>query len=169
MENEVNTYHTRLDDLCLKYIALKRPMAKDLRIAISIIKMNSDLERMADLALNIKVSHSHLKEMDPAMKRMHNEVQLMLKNAIDSFVQGSQEKAAEVIEHDKIVDDLNRSNIRFYTEKKVVDFESAYFSVIISNKFERIGDHSTNIAEDVIFIESAKDVRHKIEKEKGKT
>lgn len=169
LENRVNKFHTVVDDLCFKFIALKRPMARDLRLSLSAIKINTDLERIADLAFNIKRSRMRIaKRGDSSLKQISSEVELMLKNAIDAFTQRDVFLATEVIQHDQVVNELNKHIIQTYTRfdnqiketEGELNFDEAYNIVLISNKLERIGDHATNIAEDVIFLESGKDVRH---------
>ncbi|MBF0362331.1 MAG: hypothetical protein HQK49_15045 [Oligoflexia bacterium] len=198
LENQVNKFHTKIDDICFKFIALKRPMARDLRMALSAIKINTDLERIADLAFNIKRAKMRIDSSGHNfLKQISTEVELMLKNAIDAFSQSDIRLASEVIQHDQIVNELNKHIIQIYTScenqvenqveiqiekqgekqgenqykktniddknnvlKERLNFGEAYHIVLISNKLERIGDHTTNIAEDVIFLESGKDVRH---------
>lgn len=218
LENQINKYHTHIDDMCFKFVALKRPLARDLRLSLSIIKMNSDFERIGDLAFNIKRAYLKIGQRCELLKQIFTEVALMLKNAIDSFVQGDVKLATDVIQHDQIVDELNKQVIQTYTrvlypgkvtskesieqdnskepetstetenpkqpviaehppadqdkKKKIMrnddkcfseiifDFDQAYNIILVSNKMERIGDHCTNIAEDVIFLESGKDIRH---------
>ncbi|MBF0206715.1 MAG: phosphate signaling complex protein PhoU [Oligoflexia bacterium] len=169
LENRVNKFHTIVDDICFKFIALKRPMARDLRLALSAIKINTDLERIADLAFNIKRAKIRLdRNGGNSLKQISTEVELMLKNAIDAFTQNDACLATEVIQHDQVVDELNEHIIQTYTcfnnqdeeRKGELNFGEAYNIVLISSKLERIGDHTTNIAEDIIFLESGKDVRH---------
>ncbi|MBF0299019.1 MAG: phosphate signaling complex protein PhoU [Oligoflexia bacterium] len=169
LENRVNKFHSMIDDICFKFIALKRPMARDLRMALSAIKINTDLERIADLALNIKRAKMLLERSSSnSLKQISFEVALMVKNAIDAFIQNDICLATEVIKHDRVVNELNKHIIQTYTcldnqnhESNIeLNFGEAYNIVLISSKLERIGDHTTNIAEDVIFLESGKDVRH---------
>ncbi|MBF0313567.1 MAG: phosphate signaling complex protein PhoU [Oligoflexia bacterium] len=174
LENQINKYHTIVDDLCFKFIALKRPMAKELRLALSIIKINTDLERIGDLAFNIIRSKKRLQSPCSLLAQIASESQLMLRDAIDSFSQADINLASDVIRHDQIVNELNKHIIQTYTscnfkqEGSEINFDHAYNIVLIANKFERVGDHSTNIAEDVIFLESGRDVRHQVAKEKEK-
>ncbi|MFN8370955.1 MAG: PhoU domain-containing protein [Bacteriovoracaceae bacterium] len=160
LENEVNTFHKKVDDLTFKYLALKHPNARDLRFAISVIKMNSDFERIGDLCTNIKRHLVQLKADQPLLKSIHAEVQTMISNVTNSFIRSDVALASEVIRHDQIVNDLNRRIIRNLSEDKQLNFDDSYTINLIAFKFERIGDHATNIAEDVIFIESGKDIRH---------
>ncbi|MBF0206408.1 MAG: phosphate signaling complex protein PhoU [Oligoflexia bacterium] len=168
LENQINKFHTNIDDMSFKYVALKRPLARDLRLAFAIIKINSDLERIGDLAFNIKRAKMRLTGDTGCLvlKLISDEAMLMLKNAIDSFVQGDIKLASDVIQYDQSINELHKRIIQTTTSPELItaelNFDQAYHMILISSKLERIGDHCTNIAEDVIFLESGKDVRHQL-------
>jgi len=163
LEEEINHYHMTVDDSCFKFIALKKPFAKDLRTAIAIIKINSDLERMGDQALNIKRCSLKLSPDLPALNSLFEEVKLIVKHALDSFVHHDIRLAMEVIKHDEIINELNRSVIKetvTNVDAHKLPFDDGFLWIRMSKNLERIGDHATNIAEDVIFLESGEDIRH---------
>ena len=171
LERKINDFHKIIDDSCFKYIALKAPHAKDLRTALAVMKMNSDLERMGDQAVKIK-RHSQLLSNDIlTLKNMALEVSLMVKNSLDSFVRSDIQLAIEVIHHDQDINLLDKDIVRGHIDQiknNQIDFDEGYAIIKISKNLERIGDHAKNIAEDVIFLESGSDIRHNLEYKKNK-
>ncbi|ATH08490.1 phosphate transport system regulatory protein PhoU [Halobacteriovorax marinus] len=162
-ENEVNKFHTDIDDHVFKYIALKTPAATDLRIALSVMKINSELERIADQAVNIKRSMNKLSKPYKQLASLSDEVKAMLKNSIDAFVKLDSKLATDVIQHDQEVNDLYREIMRDFIKRMKadsVDFDEGFAVIRVAKCLERIGDQTTNIAEDVIFLESGADIRH---------
>ncbi|MFA6236142.1 MAG: phosphate signaling complex protein PhoU [Bacteriovorax sp.] len=163
LEHKINEFHMLIDDACFKYIALKSPAAKDLRTAIAVIKINADLERMGDLSLKIKRQYQSVGREILQIKNMALEVNIMVKNALDSFVRSNIKLATDVIEYDQEINALNRDIVRAYVnmiKNNEMGFDEGYTIVKISKNLERIGDHAKNIAEDVIFLESGSDIRH---------
>lgn len=163
LERKINEFHMLIDDACFKYIALKSPAAKDLRTAIAVIKINADLERMGDLSLKIKRQYQSVGREILQIKNMALEVNIMVKNALDSFVRSNIKLATDVIEYDQEINALNRDIVRAYVnmiKNNEMGFDEGYTIVKISKNLERIGDHAKNIAEDVIFLESGSDIRH---------
>lgn len=164
LEDKVNLYHTTIDDGVFKYIALKHPAAKDLREALAIMKINTDLERMADQAINIKRFWDSVSGQYSELYQMKNEVLYMVKNCLDAFVQHDVQLAQKVIEHDSKVNQLNREIAKNFVNKMKshgLPFDEGYSVIRIVKNLERIGDLATNICEDVIFLESGADIRHK--------
>ena len=164
LEDQINRYHNSVDDLCFKYLALMRPLAKDLRAALAIMKMNNDLERIGDEVINIHLLEKGLssKELRPFLGISQKVVQ-MVKDSIDCFVTKNVKMAMNIIESDQLVDQMHKNLIQTLindageqTNSKQIIFQL----VFISKGLERIGDHATNIAEDVIFMVSGDDVRH---------
>lgn len=163
LEKKINEYHMLVDDVCFKYIALKGPAAKDLRTAIAIMKINADLERMGDQSVKIKRHQQHIGREVLQIKNMALEVNLMVKNALDSFVRSNIKLATDVIHHDQEINTLNRDIVRSHINQiknNEISFDEGYSIIKISKNLERIGDHAKNIAEDVIFLESGSDIRH---------
>lgn len=163
LERKINEFHMLIDDACFKYIALKSPTAKDLRTAIAVIKINADLERMGDLSLKIKRQYQSIGREILQIKNMALEVNIMVKNALDSFVRSNIKLATDVIEYDQEINLLNSNIVRHHVnliKNNEMGFDEGYSIVKISKNLERIGDHAKNIAEDVIFLESGSDIRH---------
>lgn len=168
LEGSINRTQIEVDEACLSLLARQAPMAKDLRLIIAIIKMNTDLERMGDQAVNI--SHNSKKYLSqPALKplidlpRMANEVRQMVRHALDAFVNRDEELAQRVLNRDDSVDALKDQIFRELITYMMADpsaIERALALILIARNLERLGDHATNIAEDVIFAISGRDVRH---------
>jgi phosphate transport system protein len=165
---EVNRYHVEIDDRCFKLLALHQPMAGDLRTIVAAVKINSDLERVGDLAVNIAeaaqryVTHPPVKPLVD-IPRMAELAQTMLHDALDSFVSHDLGLAQRVLNRDDGLDDLKSQVFRELLTYMLGDWrtiEPGIDLLLISRHLERIGDHATNIAEDVIFIVNARDVRH---------
>jgi len=171
LERKINEFHMLIDDACFKYIALKSPAAKDLRTAIAVMKINADLERMGDQSLKIKRQYQTIGREILQIKNMALEVNIMVKNALDSFVRNNIKLATDVIEYDQEINALNREIVRNYINQiknNEIGFDEGYGIIKISKSLERIGDHAKNIAEDVIFLESGSDIRHSPEFKTGK-
>lgn len=163
LENNVNNFHMKIDDECFKYIALKQPHARDLRIALSVMKINAQLERVADESYNLRRYFKSLTVPSPKIRHLHEQVRKMLRGALDSLVAGNISLATEVIKSDKLANELNREIMQEYVERmknNEISFDEGLAGIRVAKNFERIGDLSTNIAEDVIFIVSGSDIRH---------
>ena len=164
----LNEMHIEIDDLCLKLLALHSPMAADLRAVMAAIKINSDLERVGDMAVNIGEAARRYTTHPPVKKlidipRMATLAQSMLRDALDSYVRGDMELAQHVLDEDDILDSLKTQVFRellTYMLQDPATIEPALDLILISRHLERIGDHATNVAEDVIFMVSGRDVRH---------
>jgi len=167
-DDAINRLHIEIDDRCLKLLALHQPMAVDLRAIVSAVKINTDLERVGDLAINIAEAalryllHPPVKELID-IPRMASLAQGMLRDALDAFVRRDLTLAREVLDRDDELDALKTQVFRSLLDHMTTDTEviqPALDLVLISRHLERIGDHATNVAEDVIFMVSARDVRH---------
>ncbi len=167
-DQPINDLHIELDDRCFKLLALHQPMAADLRIIVAAVKINTDLERVGDLAVNIAeagkcyLRHAPVKPLID-IPRMGELAQSMLRDSLDAFVRRDIALAEAVLAQDDIVDALKTQIFRellTYMLQDPATIEPALDLILISRHLERIGDHATNVAEDVIFILSAKDVRH---------
>ena len=164
----INTLHIEIDDRCFKLLALHQPMAVDLRAIVAAVKINTDLERVGDLAVNIAeavrryLRHPPVKELID-IPRMAGIAQGMLRDALDAFVRRDTGLAQSVLEADDALDALKTQVFRELLTYMLQDprtIEPALDLILISRHLERIGDHATNVAEDVIFMVSARDVRH---------
>jgi len=169
-DEPVNALHIEIDDRCFKLLALHQPMAADLRAIVAAVKINTDLERVGDLAVNIAEAGKRYLQHPPVkplidIPRMGDIAQGMLRDALDSFVRRDVALAEAVLAEDDKLDALKTQIFRelltfMLSEPQTI--EPALDLILISRHLERIGDHATNIAEDVIFMVSAKDVRHHI-------
>ena len=167
-DTPLNDLHIDIDDLCLKLLALHSPMAADLRAVMAAIKINSDLERVGDMAVNIAEAARRYAIHPPVKRlidipRMASTAQRMLRDALDSYVRGDIPLAQRVLDEDDELDSLKTQVFRellTYMLQDPATIEPALDLILISRHLERIGDHATNIAEDVIFMVSGRDVRH---------
>lgn len=167
-EVKANNLEIELDELCTVLIAQYEPRAKDLRTILMILKMNNDLERMGDLAVNLSESSLFLigrPRVKPLIDipRMAEVTMKMLKDSINAFINEDTQLAKEVCERDDIVDGLRdqilRELITFMTsDAKTI--ERSLHLIRISRNLERIADLSTNICEDVIFMVEGKTIKH---------
>lgn len=168
IEKKVNEAHKAVDEFCLKLLALQQPMAADLRLIVAVIKMNTDLERMGDQAVNIaRNSERYLKgaPLKPIVDLpvMAGETRFMVREAIDSFNKADESLSRDVLKRDDSVDDLKDKIFRDVIEHlktRPEMIEQGLSLILIARNLERIGDYATNIAEDVIFAVSGKDIRH---------
>ena len=167
----INQLHIEVDDRCFKLLALHQPMAVDLRSIVSAVKINTDLERVGDLAVNIAeavaryLQHPPVKELID-IPRMASIAQDMLRDALDAYVRRDMALAQNVLHRDDELDLLKTLVFRELLGHMLRDpgtIEPSLDLILVSRHLERIGDHATNIAEDVIFMVSAKDVRHQPE------
>lgn len=171
LERKINEFHMLIDDACFKYIALKSPTAKDLRTAIAVMKINAELERIGDQSLKIKRQYQTVGKENLPIKNMALEVNIMVKNALDSFVRSNIKLATDVIQYDQEINTLNRDIVKNHINQiknNEIAFDDGYTIIKISKNLERIGDHAKNIAEDVIFLESGSDIRHNPEFKTGR-
>jgi phosphate transport system protein len=170
-DEELNAAHLDIDDRCFKLLALHQPMAVDLRTIVAAVKINSDLERVGDLAVNIAQAAARYVTYPPVkdlvdIPRMGTIAQSMLRDALDAFVSGNVTLAQSVLGRD---DELDSLKTEVFRELMAIMLENAQTIqpalqlVLISRHLERVGDHATNISEDVIFIVAARDVRHRAE------
>jgi phosphate transport system protein len=167
-DGPINQLHIEIDSRCFKLLALYQPMAVDLRAIVSAVKINTDLERVGDLAINIAeavrryLRHAPVKELID-IPRMGEIAQRMLRNSLDAFVHRDMALAQGVLTEDDTLDTLKTQVFRELLTYMLEDpstIEPSLDLILISRHLERIGDHATNIAEDVIFMVSARDVRH---------
>ena len=168
-EPEINDFELNIEEACINLIALYQPKASILRTIVMIIKINNDLERIADIAVNISESAIFLIKRPPVkplidIPRMAEEAQEMLKDAIDAFMAGDSNLAKSVCRRDEVVDNLRDQVLRELITYMMSDpstIERAIHLIRISRNLERVADLSTNIAEDVIFIVEGRTVRHR--------
>ena len=167
-DREVNHLDILIDEECLKVIALHQPAASDLRFVTTALKVNTDLERIGDMAVNISERALELNE-EPILKpyidipRMAKEAQHMVHTSLDAFVRRDTVLAKAVIEDDDVVDSfahqIYRELLSFMVEEPKT-ISRATRILLVSKYLERIADHATNIAEMVVFMVDGKMIRH---------
>jgi phosphate transport system protein len=167
-EDRINRMEIDIDDKCLKLLALRHPMAADLRFITSAMKIITDLERMGDQAVNIAERAISLNQ-EPLLKpyndipKMAEIAQSMVKDVLDAFVNSDPKLARSVCEMDDMVDELNDQVFRellTFMMSAPQTITRAVHLMIVCRCLERIADHSTNIAEDVIFLVDARVIKH---------
>jgi len=170
-DDQVNMLEIEIDEFSLKLLALRQPQAGDLRLITSIMKINNDLERIGDLAVNISERTIELLKF-PIVKplidipRMAEIAQGMVKDSLDAFVNRDSKLARSVCERDDKVDNLNDQILRELLTYMLQDpktIERAVDLILVGRNLERIADHATNICEDVIYIVDGKTIKHRIE------
>ena len=167
-EDRINRLEIEIDEMCLKLLALRQPMAADLRFITAAMKIITDLERIGDQAVNIAERAISLNE-EPQLKpyidipRMAEIAQSMVKDVLDAFVNRDSKLARLVCERDDLVDGLNDQVFRELLTYMISDPKTitrAVHLMIVCRCLERIADHATNIAEDVIFMVDALVIKH---------
>jgi phosphate transport system protein len=173
-EDRINKLEIEIEDMCLRLLALRQPMAIDLRFITSAMKIITDLERMGDQAVNIAERAISLNQ-EPQLKpyidipRMAEIAQSMVKDVLDAFVNRDSKLARSVCERDDLVDGLNDQVFRELLTYMISDprtITRAAHLMIVCRCLERIADHATNIAEDVIFMVDALVIKHHADEKK---
>jgi phosphate transport system protein len=175
-DERINSLELEIDNAILDLLALQQPVASDLRFILASQKINNDLERIGDHAVNIAESAQALKQFPDVqpveeIPRMAEITRTMLKEVLDSFIQPDPHLALAVLKKDDEIDELNRGVARHVIElvrKKPHDIEGALALVRVSRNLERVADLATNIAEEVLFYTQARVVKHHAE-ERGDT
>lgn len=170
-EETINRMQIEIDDRAMRLLALQQPMAADLRLIASAVKINYDLERIGDLCVNIVQRVLSLINQPPIspmidMPRMAASAEKMLHDALDAFVNRNPDLAKTVLESDDVVDrlrdDIFQELVR-YMSAHPDSVQRGVDLLLISRNIERVADHATNIAEDVIYAVAGRDVRHHAE------
>jgi phosphate transport system protein len=170
-EPRINRMEMEIDGMATRLLALQQPVARDLRFVTSALKINTDLERMGDLAQHIaerslSLMHHPLVKPMVDIPNMASLVQSMLLKCLDAFVRGDEELARSVLLADDEVDRLRDAVYAELMDKMQSDpgvVPAAVDLIFVARNLERIGDHATNIAEDVVFLVKGVDVRHHAE------
>jgi phosphate transport system protein len=172
LENEslINVAEREIDELAFDLLAMQQPMAVDLRFILAVTKINSDLERVGDQAVNIAERVMDMVELPKVdlpvdIARMAAAVSAMVRRALESFIEGKAELAQAVLEMDNVVDRMKDE--AFITLVKEMNdrpevTRQALDALLIARNLERVADHATNVAEDVIFWVRGADVRHNV-------
>jgi phosphate transport system protein len=170
LENEslINAAEREIDGIALDLLAMQQPMAIDLRFILAVVKINADLERVGDQAVNIAERVMDMMELPAAelpvdVPRMASAASAMVQRALESFIEGKAELAQAVLEMDNVVDRMRDeafiSLVRTMNENPAIT-RQALDALLLARNLERVADHATNIAEDVIFWVRGADVRH---------
>lgn len=165
---EVDEFDTLIDRDCQRIFATTQPVAADLRLLMSALKINSQLERIGDIAVNIAEREEALRGHSDflrttRLKEMAEIARIMLHDSLDAFIYGDASLAARVLESDDVVDNLDRQIFHTLLAEMCADQQvivPAAHAMILTRHLERLADHATNIAEDVIFLVNAKLVKH---------
>jgi phosphate transport system protein len=169
-ERMINQSERAIDELAVDLLAMQQPMATDLRFVLAVLKINADLERVGDLAVNIAQRSLDLMqqqeiEVPVDIARMTTAVSTMVRRALESFLSAKADVAQAVLEMDSIVDRMKDEafvNLVAQMKQNPEQVRSYLDVLLIARSLERIADHATNIAEDVIFWVSGADVRHNV-------
>jgi phosphate transport system protein len=170
-DERINAMEIEIDDAIVDLLALQQPVATDLRFILAAMKINNDLERIGDHAVNIAESALQYAGGEPVksfvdLPRMAKITKEMLRDSIDAFIHADSPKARAVLVSDDTIDDLNRKIVAelvtvIRTEPPLI--EQALDLIRVSRNLERVADLSTNIAEEVVFIAEAQIVKHHAE------
>ncbi|MBE0713584.1 MAG: phosphate signaling complex protein PhoU [Candidatus Aminicenantes bacterium] len=170
-EEAINVLDVEVDEMAMRLLALRQPMATDLRFITSAMKIGSDLERIGDLAVNIAertvdlLKHPQLKPLID-IPRMAELAQEMVRDALNAFISGDDKLAKDVCERDDRVDKLNDQVFRELLTFMMADATTiprAVDLILVGRHLERIADHATNIGEDVIYMVRGKTIKHHME------
>lgn len=170
-DDAINTKENQIQEECLKVLALHQPVAEDLRFIVTVMKVNNDLERMGDLAVNIAERAAYLSARNPIkiplnFPKMLEKTQEMLHDSLNALVNLDTNIARQVCQEDDEVDALNREMYVVLQDLMREDSDAikrAVHTLSISRHLERIADLATNVAEDVIFMVEGEIVRHRLE------
>jgi phosphate transport system protein len=170
-EDAINLLDIEVDELCMRMLALKQPMAGDLRYITSAMKIGTELERMGDQAVNIAERTLELLKQPPLkplidLPRLAELAQKMVRDVINAFVNHDPDLARDVCRRDDDVDQLNDQIFRellTYMMQDAANITRAVGLILVGRYLERIADHATNISEDVIYLALGKTIKHHIE------
>ncbi len=169
-EPAINHLEREIDAAALDLLAMEQPMAVDLRFILSVIRINADLERVGDLAVNIALRAREMTafanlDLPVDIPRLGTLSGAMVRKSIDAFIDGDAALAESVLALDEEVDEINKAAFRALSDlikREPTLTPQALNAIMIARNLERVGDHATNIAEDVIFWVRGSDVRHNI-------
>ncbi len=168
VDNEIDRREVEIEEDCLKILALYQPVAIDLRFIAAMLKLNNDLERIGDLAVNIAERAIYLAKTQKTdisfdYREMARKTETMLKNSLDSFINMDTDLARKVITSDDEVDEIERKIVA-QTEKAIKEnpnqVDRLLHHMFVARHLERIADHATNISEDVIYMVEGEIIRH---------
>ena len=160
-----------IEEACIRLLALQQPLARDLRLITSALKISNDLERMGDHAVNIAGCTKQLAGKPPVppladLPELAEKSIAMLRDALDAFVRGDADSARRLVRRDDEVDDLNRRMFAELMRRMIADpdqVERSMTLVLVGRNLERIADLATNVAEEVVFIAEARIIKHHVD------
>ena len=169
-ERAINRLEREIDQKAVDLLAMEQPMAVDLRFILAVLRINVDLERVGDQAVNIAERGQEMMQLPEVelpvdIPRLASLAEAMVRRALQSFIEGDAELAQSVLLLDDQVDEMNRATfdaLSSLIQQKPEITPQALSALIVAKNLERVGDHATNIAEDVIFWVKGADVRHGI-------
>jgi phosphate transport system protein len=175
LDSHVDQLELEIDERCLRILARRHPVASDLRLITTALKLVTDLERIGDLCVNVCERILELKglprpTLNTSIGRMSDLASVMLRDALDAFVDGDAAKARQVIQRDRQIDAIYKELFPELVSHMIADPEAVFVGVrlqAIGKYVERIADHATNIAEMVVFMVDGKDVRHLLSGPRG--
>jgi phosphate transport system protein len=167
-DHEIDAYENLIKTQCENILALFQPVATDLRFVMSALLINNELERCGDIAVNIaqrvkKTSENHNLIVESKLLEMGKQSQQMVKDAIDSFINSNTELAQKVLDSDETVDKMNKESFKFLVSKMQTDqamVEPCSHLILLTRQIERMADHATNIAENLVFYVDAEFISH---------
>lgn len=170
-DRDIDLAEVEVEEECLKILALHQPVALDLRFIVAVLKINNDLERIGDLAVNIAERAIFLAESTDTdelfdFPTMAEKASTMVRESLDAMLKRDMQLAVHVRESDNVVDDLNREmyeQIKKRIQEHPDRVEIYIHQLSVSRHLERVADHATNIAEDVIYMLKGEVVRHRFE------
>ncbi len=173
-EERINLLDVEVDEACLRLMALRQPMAGDLRFITSAMKIDSELERMGDLAVNVAEQALILNPLPPLkplidIPRMARLAQAMVRDSINAFINKDEALARSVCERDDQVDDLDEQIFRellTYMMEDPAAITRAVALILVSRNLERMADHATNVGEDVIYLVKGKSIKHHLDRKR---
>ena len=168
-DREVDQMEVNIEEMCIQVLALQQPVAKDLRLILAVLRVNTELERIADLAKGIAKRLLHLDSLGylalpPIMGQMGEAVCEMMSHVLTAFTEGDADVARQVRRDDALIDDFQKKILEWTQDEMVRNSaatEAAVDMMTIARALERIGDMCTNIAEEIIFLLEGEVVRHK--------
>lgn len=168
MDDEVDRLEVELDEQCSEVLVRQQPVARDLRFLVAAMKITNDLERMGDCAVNIAKAVLVINQEPPLkpyidLPRMSVLAGEMVRDSLDAFLQQDSDLAREIVVRDKEVDDLYRQLFRellTFMIEKPANVSRALHLLMVARNYERIGDHATNVAEDIVYLVEGEEIRH---------
>lgn len=172
-DTEIDSFEVEIEEDCLKTLALHQPVAIDLRFIVAVLKINNDLERLGDLAVNIAereliISKKRETEFPHGLEEMSEKAQIMLRKSLEALINMDAKTARDVMLMDDDLDDLNSQiydRVKDAIRKKTENLTCMVQFLTIARNLERIGDQATNICEDVIYLVEGNIVRHQFSTE----